>query len=377
MREIKEITVFCLGNSEEKRTWSNIPYFLTHHLQSGGIRVNRVDISPSAKTEAWFDRLVEKTLKRLLPSTTYCYFRSGFNYCHQRSVIKRASGAFPNADVNLFLTFSFSSAGLIKKPVVLLCDWTYEHYIHHYKKRNPDSWEMGCVKRETKQIENADLVISLFRGITDQLKEKYINPDIYYLGHVINSGYHFAEDDILKRKSGSHSLLFTGTIKYKEGAIQLIRAFEQIQGEFPDYKLHIVGIEKEELGLVPLNVYCHGYLDKGDPEQEKQYYSLLENASVFVNTTPLWAGFSACTEAMYYYTPVIVSRTVEFTRSFGDSLSFGYYCDSSVNLLSHLLADLLQDNQYLTLCRQAHEAVKEWTWEKYIDKLVRLMEEKL
>ena len=44
MGQIKEITVFSIGDSLELSTWSNVPYFLTKSLEDKNIKINRVNL---------------------------------------------------------------------------------------------------------------------------------------------------------------------------------------------------------------------------------------------------------------------------------------------------------------------------------------------
>jgi hypothetical protein len=122
-RKITEITVFTNGDSSKISTWSNIPYFFTETLMAKGIKVNRVDLSTPV-TNKIFNITILNVLKIIYKHTTYDYFRTFIHFMNVRYMIKKALKKFSNADINLFLTFSFSSIGLTQKPTVLLCDWT-------------------------------------------------------------------------------------------------------------------------------------------------------------------------------------------------------------------------------------------------------------
>jgi glycosyltransferase involved in cell wall biosynthesis len=174
------------------------------------------------------------------------------------------------------------------------------------------------------------------------------------------------------------NLLFVGSKKYLQGARTLVDAFRVLKQEYPDLQLHIVGMKWRDLGKLPDGVTCHGYVDKGSERGRKLYYSLLQDAKVFINTTPRWAAFSATIEAMYFYVPVIVTPYLEFVKTFGRDIDFGIYCDDpSVDLLCATLRRVLDHEAYPTLCTNAHEAVKDFTWSAYIDKLLEKMREKL
>jgi len=213
------------------------------------------------------------------------------------------------------------------------------------------------------------------------MKARYKNKNIYYLGNVINSLYEMkdADGDMLNKKSKSSSLLFIGNKKYVEGAQCLVDAFDVLKKTYPDLSLNIIGIAKTEIvGGLNEGVNCYGYLDKGKETDRKLYYSLLQEAKIFVNTAPNWGAFSASLEAMYFYTPVILTAYKEFVETFGMRISFGYYCENnSVDLLCAKIDNLLNHPSYSALCINAHESVKKFTWDVYINKMLEVIKEKL
>jgi glycosyltransferase involved in cell wall biosynthesis len=370
MKKVKEVTVFTVGDSGKISTWSNVPFFFTETLISKGIKVNRVDISPAQCLCRPFHFMV-KIFSR---STSFRYSHSWMNFFLTRAKIKKAVKKFVNSDADIFLTFSFSSAGFTKKPVVQFCDWTYAHYILYFLKREPDFLEKKAIMRENKQILGSDLVFSLFPSVTEDMKTHYGKDRVFYLGNVINSLYDVSVDDI-HIKETYHNLLFVGNVKYKEGAKALIAAFRLLKSQYPLLKLHIVGLEENELEQLPEDVFCYGYLDKGIDDDRILYYKLFREATVFVNTTPKWGAFSASTEAMYFYTPVVVTPYEEFLKTFGDTIHFGAYCEeNSPALIQRKIAEILNSPSYRELCAQAHEAVKTFTWDAYMDKLIAKIE---
>src|SRR5262249_50665374 len=189
MDTIKEVTVFTNGNSRTLSTWSNVPFFLTETLISKGIKVNRVDLSPSPLLDRLYRLTWERTIRVISRDTTYTYFRSLIHFFDARLRIKEALNKFDNSEINMFLTFSFSSVGMTKRPTALICDWPYEHYINYRKNRKPDIFEERSIKREDSQIEGANLIFPLFPGVTEYMRNRYKNRNIVYLGNVINSLY--------------------------------------------------------------------------------------------------------------------------------------------------------------------------------------------
>lgn len=375
MAKIREVTVFANGDSSKLATWSTLPYFFTETLMAKGVKVNRVDVSPDPRLQNIWNKTMGRYVNRFTRLTSYNYFRSLVHFKDVKKRVNQALESYPKADANIFMTFSFSSAGMTNKPTVLFCDWTYDHYFKYHVGQKPGLLERRCLKRENAQIEAADMVVSLFPGIADYMKETYTNKNIFYLGNVINSVYEVSESEALQPKKDSNDLLFVGSPKYMEGALALMEAFVNLKQQRPNLKLHIVGTEKGHFKAVPSGVMCYGYLDKGKDESRELYYELFKKAKVFINTTPKWAAFSASIEAMYFYIPVVVTAYDEFTRTFGNNIKFGAYCEeNSPAVIETKIKSILDHPSYNSLCVNAHKAVQEYTWSAYIDRVIEQIE---
>jgi glycosyltransferase involved in cell wall biosynthesis len=372
--KIKEVTVFSDGDSSRLDTWSNVPYFFTETLMSKGIVVNRVNLRASRTLNRFFNRTFLRVLKWFKPESTYNYFRSLSHYLYLRRLIRKSIRQFPGSDAYIFLTFSFSSVGLTTKPTVLFCDWTYDHHLKYFSGRKPDFFERQSLRREEAQIENADLVISLFPKVTNDMKERYLNPRIVHCGNVINALHPVRGPEVIQLKSTSNSLLFIGSNKYIEGARTLIEAFIRLKTQHLGLVLHIVGMTEPELPSLPPDVHCHGYLDKGSAVESELYYELIREAKIFINTNPKWGAFSASVEAMYFHTPVVVAPYDDFIETFGQQIDFGRYCDeNTAERVAACITDILTDTDYESLCRHAHRAVEAFTWSNYVDRVTALI----
>ncbi len=373
---IEELTVFTSGDSSKISTWSNVPFFFTENLKGKGIKVNRVDLRQNFALRNLFDKILCKIAERFFKKTSYNYFRSYFHFIHVRYQIKNTIKNYPESDAFIFLTFSFSSAGLTKKPTILFCDWTYDHYLKYFLEKKPDFFEKQSIKREDSIINGSDMVFVLFPGVAEYMKYRYSNDNIFYLGNVVNSACHPMEKDILEIKRKSNKILFIGSPKYIEGALKLIKAFKILKLKLPSLTLNIIGIDKSNFKNLPEDVNCYGYLDKGIEKDRSLYYKLLKESRIFVNTTPKWGAFSASLEAMYFYIPVVISPYNEFIETFGESINFGAYCQNNSELiLAEKIEYVICHNSYDQLCINAHNSVKGFGWNSYIDKLILKIEE--
>ena len=371
MGKLKEVTVYTDGDSHKIATWSNVPYFLTNTFEAKGIKVNRVNI---AFTRRKWQSLWNITAKIMNRNTLYDYSRSSMRFFFTRCMIKKMTHRYNNSQADIFLTFSFSSAGFTSRPIILFGDWTYDHAIRYFRHRKPNALEKRVIFREDVQIRQADLVFALFPAVAEYMQNRYGKDKIFYLGNVINALYVPSEKSI-HQKQKMMNLLFVGGESYKVGADTLIAAFRQLKPACPNLALHIIGMNADKWDNLPKDVFCYGYLDKGIDKERELYYKLFREATVFINTTPQWSAFSASVEAMYFYTPVIVSPGDEFVKTFGNSGYFGFYCEeNSVELLKNNILNILNHKAYPELCLKAHEAVSTFTWDVYVDKMIEKIE---
>jgi glycosyltransferase involved in cell wall biosynthesis len=378
IKKITEVTVYTNQDSRLVSSWSNVPYFFTETLISKGIKVNRVDLSPPAFLNQLFNKTIPMIIRLIYRHNSFTYFRTSLHFRIVRARIRKAIREFDRSQAHIFLTFSFSPVGLTDVLSVQFCDWTYDYYIRHFENRKPNPLERQGIKREDSQIEGSSLVITLFPSVAQYMRNTYQNKNILYLGNVVNSLYEIPGSDILEDRPKSNDLLFVGGRKYIDGARTLIQAYGVLKNEFPDLKLSIIGMAAEDFGPLPDGITCYGYLDKGKEREKELYYSLFQKAKVFINTTPKWGAFSAAVEAMYYYIPVIVAPFSEFVETFGTDIAFGCYCEeNSASLLCSCIRKVLNHHSYSSLRYQAHAAVEDFTWSAYIDKVLKIIQEKL
>ena len=378
MKPIKELTVYTNGSARDYRTWSNVPFFFTESLLNHGIQVNLVDINPYLLFEKFYNRTLRLGWKLFHRNTTYSYFRSSLRHILTTAHIRKAIKQYPNSQADIFLTYSFSPGQRSGRPVVLLSDWSYRYSIEYFRGRPPDLLEARSIAREDRHIEQADLVITLFQSVADVMKQKYQNENIFCLGQAINAPSIEESNTLPEIKARSFNLLFMGDAKYTEGLRVLLLAYELLKGSFPELTLTIIGHDTSYLEPLPAGVMSYGYLDKSQAASRDLLFALFKQARIYVNTTPKWAGCSSILEALVYYTPVVVAPFHEIVRMFGKEKDFIIYCeDNSPNLLAERLRTLLQHPNFQVLALRAHTAVKNMTWNSYVDRLLELMESTL
>lgn len=372
---IRQITVLSQGEASSAKTWSNIPFFLTNALKEKGYEVNTVNINGGKVVRFIYDKFFCRLLRFVIhKDTTYCYDRTT---TFQRAVDRQMMDVvkeYPDTDLFISTSFSFSPKEYTDEPCTLLCDWTYDYLIEHFKGREPDRFERKGIELQKQVISEADYVISLFPDVAKYMKKRYPETDVEYLGNVINSPKTVIQDSVLAERRKVPRVIFVGLPKYREGLRSLCEAIQGLEQEGIEIGLDVVGMDKGEVPFnVPKSVTFHGYLDKSNDNEAKAYYSLLNNAIAFINTTPKWAGFSSTLEAMYHGLPVLTSEYESFTETFGESISFGDYSRNNTPeetaAFIHNILDM-NDNDYLKMCHEARKASEPYTWAEYVDKII-------
>lgn len=385
---MKRVIFFCYGDSSKPSTWSNVPYCFTKTLIDIGYDIIRIDISPNRYVNRIFNILISNPLRLLFPNSTYCYIRSRVFKYRVDNIIKKAiikNNENQKIDLCIFSCFDFYNS-VNNIPTILLSDWTYEILIKERLKRNPYKFERCFIKQQSQAINKADLVISLFPACAESMKMKFPHANIHYLGsNVVNVIYkkEAISKEIIHRKIASKSIIFIGDKQYTNGALKLIKAIEIInKGRNGDSRvnLNIIGLKDKDIKIKRDFVHCHGYLNKDIETENELYYKLLLEACIFVNPTPIWGGYSSTVEAMYFYTPIIISPYKDFVKEFGPDIEFGRYNESfnekciAENILSIIN---MQNTDYNIICEKAHNAVKNYTWDVYITKMLNLINNKI
>ena len=182
---------------------------------------------------------------------------------------------------------------------------------------------------------------------------------------------------LLETKAKSKKLLFIGRkTTYLEAAKKLIEAYKLLKQEegYKDLSLDIVGCAASDFDSLPEGVTCYGFLNKSDEQDRKVYYDLLLGAKVLVNANPKWGAFSSTVEAMYYYTPVIVSPYQDFVKNFGEEVDFGVYNQNfTAESIATDIKSVINSENYTEMCNFAHENVKTYTWENYVEQVFKLL----
>lgn len=376
---MKEVIFFANGDPESAQTWSNVPKCFVDTLRKKGIVVHPVSMT-NEHVQYLYDNFFRKILKVLtLWYDTPRYY--GYTWLHWwlgNRRIKKAVANWPQADYCFFINYGFYNK-YSHIPSLLLSDWTDDISLRRKGKPVARFQKRFCMQQKNA-IEHAEYVISIFPLCAEEMRQLYPAANIHYLGgNVINdlSGDPIRREVILEQKRQSRHILFIGKPdRYKESAVKLMETVELLREKetYNNLELDIVGIKKNQLPTVPDFVHCYGFLHKDNPEECRTYYKLLKGAKMIVNPTPKWAAYSSIIEAMYFYTPVIVSPFDDFVQEFGKKIGFGQYNEVfTVEGIAENIQHVMDADNYTEICQCAHETVKDYTWDRYVDKVLLLL----
>lgn len=377
----KKILFVCYGDSTSPKAWSNVPYLFSENLQQQGFEILRVDLSPNEKYEALWNKYPRRILSRFFPTQQYEYIKTPIARYLAYQRIKKAIKSNPDLYFTIILSFDFYNK-FNKIPSLIFHDWSYDMIILDRLKRKPYFFEKWFINYQHEAFNKSELVVSLFKDAQKIISERH-GKKVHHLGSNVVNDINFNKptpQEILEVKRNSQELLLIGSMKYLLGARKLVHALRILQKDFPNLTLNIVNIPKDRLLLeeTDRNINFYNYLDKGDTEQNKQYYDLLTKAKILVNPSEIWAAYSSTIECMFYYTPIIIKPYEAFAMDYGEKNDFGVYLqDTEVSTIVESIRNILLMNNdaYTKLCLRANELVKNQTWENYTKKIVDLMED--
>jgi hypothetical protein len=359
--------VFSIGDSREPSTWSNVPYFFTRTLEDLGHTVYRVNIGPPRYVQLIYDRAWRTYCRLAGRSSRFSYLRTGRNRRAMHARIARALARYPGMHC-VFMTYSFGTDDR-DRPYTLFCDQTFAQHIAYFEERAPDLLERPTVLAERKIMEEASLVISLFPDVARELERQH-GTKVKYYGNAVNIDTPLLDTAaLLDRKLAGMEVAFIGSGKYREGLVRLTDAVRILNaGSFPGITVNVIGMHRRDLPGAPGNMVFHGYLDKGDPKQYRNYVDILRRSRLFVNPNPKWAAFSASLEALYLNTPVVIFPYDEFEHTFGKVDRVGHALDSEEpHAIAEGIASLLRDEEcWRVRAIAAYEAASEMTWGNYV-----------
>jgi glycosyltransferase involved in cell wall biosynthesis len=378
MKPLK-VNLFTVGDSNDINTWSNVPYFFARALISRKVDVRRLNlIGEGGAIQQALDilngivsRAASSYGLRPRPVFRIPAFHRLVNF-HLAKTCRRV----PEADLNLFLTFSFSSYRYSDVPVAHYCDRTYEHHLAELGIR-PSHVDRWFIRMEKQNLQNARYIFSFNRACLDFIRDRYdISSPL-----LLNAGINLGEDDfpdpstLIARKEASRDILFIGRSYHNRGVDILLKAFQRFNAKFPDpFTLHLVGVANGELREPQAHVVCHGYLRKDDPTQYRQYIELLASARLFVFPMRFGPIPGVLREALWMCTPVILTNVQNASERLQNGKNGILAGKADPEEFAHLMGALAADRgQWRQMAEYARESVREETWGATVDRFLDVL----
>jgi glycosyltransferase involved in cell wall biosynthesis len=367
-----KFNLFTVGDSSDINTWSSLPYFFSKSLTKHGIKLNRINIFPSkGVTFEIYLRFIYrwKSLKKRIykEETDYDLHRDKIIRYFAEKKIKNECQKYVEADLNVFLTFNFSSYKFSGVPVTHYCDQTYELFLNDTKKKIRKR-DLYFIDIERRNLENATHVFATNTKCAQFLINNYKLKNVTSISGGINldDAISKKESDILAAKKQNHDILFIGKGAYKRGVDILIEAFRQFNRVNADaFTLHIVGSGPKDSIDLGDNIVNHGYLNKNDPADLKKYNELLTNARLFVMPMRHGPRPGVVKEAGLMYTPVITTNIWQMDELIQNNIN-GILIDHPDPHDFADRIDFLVKNEAVweKMARQAHQTAKEkYSWD--------------
>lgn len=382
---IRRVILCADGDSADIDLWSNIPFLLAAELERRGIELIRLNLqAPWLLRRLWrYSFGVRHKIRHW--RTSVDFYRSRTNHWFTTRRLNRAVRRYGGPG-SLLINLSISAAPSRSSiPVVLLSDWSYQHYIADRLGRGPDAAERSTIVRDNAAMARANLVVLLFPESAARLQHQIPDGRFRFLGHVINDHPLAPAPPAQAPAASVHvpwRLLFVGRPRYRQGLELLLAALALLPSAaplVPAWQLDVIGIGPDDLSTPvdpALSVRLHGYLSKADPAERHAYYALLNQADLLINASSTWGGVSATVEAMHRRTAVLTPPYAEFQAMFGASLPFGEYLnDLSPEGVASAIESQLLDAQRLAQRQQAaHEAVQPFHWQAFVERLLGELE---
>ena len=382
-RDLK-INLFTNGDCRDPNTWSSLPYYFYKGLVAHKVQVNPIDLIPSdysAYTLFCYLRSIRARAEYALLRTKWHYpiLRTRSKHFLTNQKIQAVMQRYDDVDLNVFLTFSFSSYRYSDVPVVHYCDRTYEHHLEEIG-QSPTRRDRTFIEIDRRNVENADLVLTTNQLCCDFIHSRYKCRRVSYLGGGTNTEIcNLDAHNLIAQKEDSKDILFIGRGVHRRGVDILIGAFSIFNARHEgQFTLHVVGVRPEQLPLeLQTNrekVRFYPYLDRTVPTERDTYDNLMRSARLFV--CPMRPGPmpNVIQEAQFYCTPVIMSNVSNASESVKDGHS-GFLVDSlEPEDVARYMDLLIEDKtQWRRLAYEAHASVKDRTWWKTAQNFLEIL----
>lgn len=257
------------GDARLRRTWSGVPRQVLDSLVSDGIEVKLLNLFDDFLFH-WVGAVWNRThdfRKREFESTWFG------GVLMARAVRRAARGC----DKVVALTFALDAAK-IPVPVELVHDWTLGYFWNRQ-----DSAEA----RQIEQMRHAAKIKCLYPASTEYLRSKGL--DVEYIGVPVD-----VPDCVRDRVKGKIGRVGPRFVVFASPwhRDNLYEALKYLEGH-DDYRLDVIGAKGEDTE----RIFYHGYLDKDNPCEAREYWDIMALADCLLALGRSWPGGSSIAEA--------------------------------------------------------------------------------
>jgi glycosyltransferase involved in cell wall biosynthesis len=377
------INFFSAGHCTDINAWSGVPYYFYRNLLASSFDVRAFDLNPSASAVYPILTRIMAARQRVLQvihrGNTWDPMRCLSSHRLINRHLQTTVQQHADVDLNLFLTFTFSSYTFAPVPVVHYCDRTYEHYLEDVG-RTPTRSDREFIRIDRQNIENAALVLTTGELCADFIKSRYNAKRVFCLKLAPRTDVDVVDPDrLIAEKENSTDILFIGRGAYRRGVDILIGAFKTFNERNGNaFTLHIVGVQPNELPehlhAANPNIRFHGFLNKADPKDLQRYDKLLRSAKMFVMPMRPGPFPGVIKEAQLLCTPVIASRIGGLSECLVRDHDSVLVDSLEPEAFAHQMDLLVRDApRWRQLARNGHVARRDYTWSDTVGKFVEIL----
>lgn len=248
------------------------------------------------------------------------------------------------------------------------------HNVPEQDYENPNRWGKTGIDRKlrVRALDNAAAIHVLF-PVFAQWFPNHLKDRTVAIPNYISSGFSRQDPPLLRKKT----ILAVGRLVEAKNYLQLIRSWSALAGEFPDWKLRIVGIGPQikeiEAEVTKFNLADAVELPGHLSDLSQEYAT----AAIFCHPA-LFEGFGlAPAEALYFGTPVVSYSDCSGVNQFVRDGHNGTVVErkSDQDMLAAALKRLIVDKDLRErLGRNGPASVSEFTMQHYRQRWISLIE---
>jgi glycosyltransferase involved in cell wall biosynthesis len=172
------------------------------------------------------------------------------------------------------------------KNIFTFTDCSFETYISNYHNRSQYSKKdiTRIIKSEEKFFANAEQVFITSQWAINEIKQHYqLSGD--NLLNIRQGPSMEISVNAFSANTPLNQFVFIGTDFLGKGGAEICNAFKKFTGEYPDYKLLVIGQRPPDEFLAIPNIEFLGYVNKSTPEGRLQFEKIYQQSKALLLLT--------------------------------------------------------------------------------------------